>query len=165
MWAHGRDVGLGGSLLTSQLWLFQPCSPVTAALPCPPGHKSGQYPQKNLVHRFFFCHFGQELLSPAHEGAAGQHRAGDSPGQGAQSPSTKLALSTAAGGSRWSSRSHTHAQNLPSLYCTYTECISNTNTPTIKARQAPTLLLPCHRRHETFYRCCQQQLKIYQTFA
>lgn len=159
--------GWGGHCSHPNSGFFNPAHPSQLLFHVLLGTNLGNTPRKIWYTAFFSCHFGQELLSPAHEGAAGQHRAGDSPGQGAQSPSTKLALSTAAGGSGWSSRSHTHrhTHNLPSLYCTYTECISNTNTPTIKARQAPTLLLPCHRRHETFYRCCQQQLKIYQTFA
>lgn len=119
VWAHGRDLGLGRSLLTSQHWLFQPCSPLTAALPCPPGHKPGQHgePPEKSGTPLFCCNFGQ-TCSHAHKGAAGQHRAGDSPGQGAQPPSTKLALSTAAGGTRRSSRSHAHS--LPS-FCLYTQ--------------------------------------------
>lgn len=123
----GGDLGLRGHCSHPNTGFFNPALPSLLLFPVLLGTNLGNTgsPQKNLAHRFFCCNFGQTCSLHGHEGAAGQHRAGDSPGRGAQSPSRKLALSTAAGGTRWSSPSHTHS--LPSI-CTHSKCISNKNT-------------------------------------
>lgn len=114
-WAHGRDLGLGGHCSHPNTGFFNPALPSLLLFPVLLGTNLGNTgsPQKNLAHRFFASILDKPALSWP-RGSSWAAQAGGSPGRGAQSPSRKLALSTAAGGTRWNSRSHTHS--LPSFY-------------------------------------------------
>lgn len=126
VWAHGRDMGLGGHS-HSNSGFFNPALLSLLLLPVHLGTNLGNTPRK-IWSTTFLLQFWTNLLSHAHEGAAGQHRAGDSPGQGAQSPSTKLALSTAAGGSGRNSRSHTHTHTTSLLSTAHTVSVFQIKT-------------------------------------
>lgn len=81
----GEGCGAGGSLLTPQHHCSSlPSWAQTWAIPGAP---------RKIWYTTFLLQFWTKLSCP--RGAAGQHRAGDSPG--ARAPSTKLARSSAAG--------------------------------------------------------------------